>query len=921
MARDSRDEPDLAGYDAFLSYSRRDADFARKIEKALEDFRPPKGLKAPPRRLNIFRDEGDLTGAEYFQAIEGHLRKSSKLIVACSPAARNSEYVNDEIRRYARLKGPQNIVSVLLDGLPNNEAGPGQEGLKAFPEALCEVMPMPLAADYRGFAGKNKVNKGAYESSWYTVLANLLDVSRLEIEERDRKRRQRRRHIAASVAAAVIAALASLTVWALLAEQEAERQRDIAVARQLAAQSVSTRNESVEARTRSGLLAIEAMKRLDRLGIRSLEADQALLGAMGLFLSKAGEFDLGAHAGAVAFSPDGEELLAATRYDHRVRRWRLPGGPLLGESGRNDRVARVARLAPGGRFLVTGSYEDRRFLLAEVWDARSGEGLGDALYSEPQPPPAVSPDGRLVAVAERVPAKTVIVGVATRRKIAELPAARGFAFSPDGKHFALAAVRSGESGLWRLRNSGERWEVERLQTFNSQWVRAVAFSPGGQRLAAGSERDGAVRVWDVAEWDFLNSAKWASSSKLLALSPGGRYIAADEAYHVAVTDLHSGSRAAIGFRGELRSLAFDPRGRYLAVGGLQRQVELWRVGSVGEGASIQSAGRVLGAAFHSESESITVLSGGAPESEGLGKRLKPRFAVYDAASGKLRREHNFKRDLFEHAFSAGGNALAVYYANRTLEVWNTLTGERKHRLPGGEGLTLIALDGPGSHLALADGEKIRVVNLASGKEAASTAYSGELTEIVLGDERWLAASTEKTVVNAGTRGERTESVARIYDLRSGQEVESVVLGAPVIGVRLTAAGHVAKTLAGGGVQVEEPSGTTAAFQGRFSTAGADGNFLATESDNGVIRVWDLSGKSEVARINYRGAASVFPARAVLSADARYVAVINRADEVKVWLLRPADLIQQACEAQPGAALSEQEWRRFLPDEQPRSTCP
>src|SRR5262245_61126328 len=84
--------------DAFISYSRKDREFAQKLEKALENYQPPKGLPLPQRRLEIFRDEEDLTGVEYYRSIEKNLKDSSKLIVICSPNARKSDFVGDEIR-------------------------------------------------------------------------------------------------------------------------------------------------------------------------------------------------------------------------------------------------------------------------------------------------------------------------------------------------------------------------------------------------------------------------------------------------------------------------------------------------------------------------------------------------------------------------------------------------------------------------------------------------------------------------------------------------------------------------------------------------------------------------------------------------------------------------------------------------------
>jgi hypothetical protein len=58
----------------------------------------------------------------------------------CSPRARASEFVSDEIRRFAAERGAEHIIPVLVEGIPNNGAPAGQEARMAFPEALMAVM-------------------------------------------------------------------------------------------------------------------------------------------------------------------------------------------------------------------------------------------------------------------------------------------------------------------------------------------------------------------------------------------------------------------------------------------------------------------------------------------------------------------------------------------------------------------------------------------------------------------------------------------------------------------------------------------------------------------------------------------------------------------------------------------------------------
>lgn len=77
---------------------------------------PPRGLGWPARPLSPFLDERDFTGVDCFRSVERHLERSRKLVVICSPAARASPYVNDEIRRFVAARGVEHVVPLLLEG-------------------------------------------------------------------------------------------------------------------------------------------------------------------------------------------------------------------------------------------------------------------------------------------------------------------------------------------------------------------------------------------------------------------------------------------------------------------------------------------------------------------------------------------------------------------------------------------------------------------------------------------------------------------------------------------------------------------------------------------------------------------------------------------------------------------------------------
>ena len=80
-------------YDAFISYSHSDMQWAKKLQHKLETFPIPKDMTEATggrRKLRAFRDQTDLTGAELEAALQKELDASNYLIVICSPASASS---------------------------------------------------------------------------------------------------------------------------------------------------------------------------------------------------------------------------------------------------------------------------------------------------------------------------------------------------------------------------------------------------------------------------------------------------------------------------------------------------------------------------------------------------------------------------------------------------------------------------------------------------------------------------------------------------------------------------------------------------------------------------------------------------------------------------------------------------------------
>lgn len=219
--------------DIFICYSEADELFADKFAKFLKHYRPPAELKEKSgNKLKVAKDEISLGGTEYEEFIEAQLRHSRKLIVICSPAARRDKDVNDKVRRFMEQKGVENIIPLIVDGLPNDRVEEEHDEVKAFPESLCREKNNPYSQDYTDFDLKeSQFHRGAYEKEWYTLLSRIYDIDRTAIAQLDRNRRfqEKRRKLLAGLTIFILAvSLIIYQSWKSSAREAARQKADLA---------------------------------------------------------------------------------------------------------------------------------------------------------------------------------------------------------------------------------------------------------------------------------------------------------------------------------------------------------------------------------------------------------------------------------------------------------------------------------------------------------------------------------------------------------------------------------------------------------------------------------------------------------------------------------------------------------------------
>src|SRR3712207_6686834 len=119
-------------YDVFVSYAAgcatdrtRDGVIARKLARALESYRFPRSLRRahagriPAHLSRVFLDRDETrASADLRRELQNALRDSRTLIVICSPRARRSRWVHEELEIFIKLRGRERVLPLLIEGEP-----------------------------------------------------------------------------------------------------------------------------------------------------------------------------------------------------------------------------------------------------------------------------------------------------------------------------------------------------------------------------------------------------------------------------------------------------------------------------------------------------------------------------------------------------------------------------------------------------------------------------------------------------------------------------------------------------------------------------------------------------------------------------------------------------------------------------------
>lgn len=564
---------------------------------------------------------------------------------------------------------------------------------------------------------------------------------------------------------------------------------------------------------------------------------------------------------ALAPAP-GWSALATSSKDGTVRLWDLATGE--SRSLVTGHTAGVPEMGFIGRdLLVTGSDDGT----ARLWDLRKMELRGQLGVPKLLRSVAVSPDGRVAGAGyDGVLHLWSLPGLAERTFTGHGAALMGVAFSPDGASIATRDA-DGAVRLWDAATGAARVLSPPLapNVFQMAPFGKIRFSPDGTRLALAG--DGPfVRLWDLRTLAERRLEGPQGKTTWVTFSPDGSLLAAASQDHAAwIWDLVAGgSRTVRGFEGDVLAVELSPDGKLLAAAGADGVARLLPVGAT-SGRSFEVGAPVLDVDV-SPDDALAVAVGGAGTAR-----------VIDLATGEASALEGHRGKVQAAAFSPDGQLVATGGQDSTTRLW-TVDGHplwvSEGREPGGR----TVLFSPDGQLVLSPG--------AGGRAQVFDVGSGARRELLSSAGEHLAAaifSPDGARVAAGG----ASGAIHLWELATGAHRQLAGHHFLAIGLAFAPDG---KTLATGAHDHELRLWDLATGEARRRDAGgggieqlvfsADGASLFTRDwYESKIRVWDVPAASPRAPLaGHYG----FITEMALSPDERHVATASQDGTVRVW---------------------------------------
>jgi WD40 repeat protein len=636
------------------------------------------------------------------------------------------------------------------------------------------------------------------------------------------------------------------------------------------------------------------------------------------------------HTGAVTaltYSPEGDVLASGSAGGEIILRdaksARLLHAPIKTYAGGTWDLS----FAPDGKLLASVG-DDRKI---RMWNIATGRPAGPPFEPDSEVGSvAISKDGTTLAAA--CGDGTVRVWNISTREPLTLPhnvgganqgAVARVAFNPEGTLLASGG-EDGRIVLWRVGT----WKQDGVSFEVGRQVFSIAFSHDGRFIASGSQ-DGRTELWSVRERRWLGAGEnhlravrgisFSRDDKTLATVSEDRSLLLHDIESLSGSDVRSRTpaRSANGYHEEFWSVAFSPTGR-VTTGAGNGMVVNWNFAKVHRVAQLVQSptSQKTQAAFGLKGTVLVAFS-------------KDKLLMWDVAKNEVDKGKSIDADqkgIKSIVVVPDGNRLVTVGDDNSIGLWDLAnrTPIRPLATSGVAPIESVAVSNDSKTLAVGiiekDRPQVRLLNLSDGTQRGDS--------LALPDSDEAPTAVAFSPIGTGTwwlAAAGWNLGISLWDASRGKQLEVHLPHKNVFGLAFSPNGRF---LASGGkdstIQIwrtedwslvrslEYHRGPVRAV--RFSP---DGKLLASASQDSTVLIWDVETGQRMGPPlkGHQGPVVSLD----FSPDGETLVSAAEDGGINTWHLGISSLVDQACKT-AGRNLTNDEWRRFFGDDEPRVTC-
>jgi len=441
---------------------------------------------------------------------------------------------------------------------------------------------------------------------------------------------------------------------------------------------------------------------------------------------------------------------AAGSSDGSLRLWDALTGLASGVFPLHRDLVMACAFSPDSKWIISGSWDGS----VSLFDVSVRRELAAFALPEMVCSCAFSHDGkRMFACSGSVIRVWDVQGSEVRERCSWQAGAESFvscAISPGGE-WVVAALESGTFVVWDVLTERP------LRSFaGTSGIACCTLSPDGRRLAAASDPS-TVRIRDVESGEqMLDLAGHTLRVVSCNFSPdGSRLVTGSYDQTVRIWDLESPDHVIVlhGHTGQIQDACFTSDGKQIVSTAVDGSVRCWDA----------TTGRWLGSLL-SPADSAFLCAFSPDRPYVLTASHYDRLKLWDSVTGRLERVVSGHQDTIRScSFSANGQFVTAS-ADGTLKLWSVESSEPLLTLTGHNGPVQSCAFSPDGTWIVSGGtdKTVRIWNVLTGEQSALAGHDDwvQVVLVAAGGSRIVSCSHDKTVViwDASTGG-------RVHTLR------------------------------------------------------------------------------------------------------------------------------------------------------------